>query len=515
MTIERLEFKAAFTADDAGAIEGKAWDFSSPDRVGDVIEPKAFVGAIGKSLPMLFAHDQAQVLGTWDSVTVEADGLKVKGKMLVDDVARAKEVRALLRAKSVTGLSVGFMTKKAMPRKGGGRTISDLDLVEVSIVAVPAHPDAQVSQIKELEMTTAAVAENKTTETEVKAADLKAANDNIAALAKRLEDAETKLARPAITGKAANDNEPSAEQKSFDAYLRHGDKAGPEELKTLTVSSDPQGGYLAPAEMSTEFVRNLVQYSPIRAIASVRSTGSPSVIYPARTGITNAKWKGETQTSEASEPSFGQAEIPVNEINTFVDISNQLLADSAGSAEAEVRLLLAEDFGQKEASAFLIGTGSNMPKGLFVDTAIASKAAAAAAAISFDDFITVFYDLPAVYRNAGTWGMNSKTLAAARKLKDSTGAYLWQPAPALGQPESILGRPVVELLEADDIGANKSPVIFGDFSGYRIVDRLALSILVNPYIMATNGITRFHATRRVGGAVLQPAKFRKMTNPAS
>ncbi|MGO7763423.1 phage major capsid protein, partial [Rhizobium ruizarguesonis] len=86
-----------------------------------------------------------------------------------------------------------------------------------------------------------------------------------------------------------------------------------------------------------------------------------------------------------------------------------------------------------------------MPKGLFVDTAIASKAAAAAAAISFDDFISVFYDLPAVYRNAGTWGMNSKTLAAARKLKDNKGQYLWTPSPALGQPESILGRPVVEL----------------------------------------------------------------------
>ncbi|MBY5321502.1 phage major capsid protein [Rhizobium leguminosarum] len=94
-------------------------------------------------------------------------------------------------------------------------------------------------------------------------------------------------------------------------------------------------------------------------------------------------------------------------------------------------------------------------------------------------------------------------------------AYLWQPAPAVGQPESILGRPVVELLEADDIGANKSPVIFGDFSGYRIVDRLSLSILVNPYLKATEGITRFHATRRVGGAVLQAAKFRKMKNPAS
>ncbi|MGZ2404840.1 phage major capsid protein [Rhizobium ruizarguesonis] len=349
----------------------------------------------------------------------------------------------------------------------------------------------------------------ETLTTEVKA---KADNDN--KLVARITELETKLARPNII-RGANDNvEPSAEQKAFEAYLRTGDKAGPEELKTLTVSSDPQGGYLAPSEMSTEFVRNLVQYSPIRAVASVRSTGSPSVIYPARTGVTNAKWKGETQTQEASEPAFGQAEIPVNEVNTYVDISNQLLADSAGSAEQEVRLALAEDFGQKEASAFLIGTGSNMPKGLFVDPAIAPYAATSNAAVSFEDFINVYYDLPAAYRANGTWGMNSKTLAAARKLKDASGQFLWQPSVQVGQPESILGRPVIELIEADDIGSNKSPVIFGDFSGYRIVDRVSMSILVNPYIRATDGVTRFHATRRVGGAVLQAAKFRKLKNPA-
>src|SRR5690606_19686596 len=106
--LEFIECKAAFTADDTGRVTGKAWDFSSPDRVGDVIEPSAFAGAVGKSLPMLFAHDQAQAVGVWDQISVTGDGLSVSGKLLVEDVQRAKEVRALLQAKAVTGLSVGF-----------------------------------------------------------------------------------------------------------------------------------------------------------------------------------------------------------------------------------------------------------------------------------------------------------------------------------------------------------------------------------------------------------------------
>ncbi|TPJ56749.1 HK97 family phage prohead protease, partial [Mesorhizobium sp. B2-6-7] len=266
--MERLEFKAAFTADDTGLVEGKAWDFASEDRTGDMISPAAFAGAIGKSLPMLFAHDQAQAVGVWDSIAVDKDGLKVRGKLLVADVARAKEVRALLQAKAVTGLSVGFMTKKAAPRKGGGRTISDLDLVEVSLVAVPAHDQARITNVKEFPLTTEntnpntdlaaietklAAAEAKATAAETKAA---AAVD---ALKARLDGVETKLNRPAII--TDKKGEPTAEQKAFGNYLRLGNNTPAEELKTLTVSSDPQGGYLAPVEMSTEFIRNLVQYS--------------------------------------------------------------------------------------------------------------------------------------------------------------------------------------------------------------------------------------------------------------
>ncbi|MGO7484068.1 phage major capsid protein [Rhizobium ruizarguesonis] len=512
--LDRIVLETKFTTNDAGAIEGIAWDFTSPDRVGDVIEPGAFAGLTGKSIPALFAHDQSQVVGVFDSFVVEPDGLKVKGRLLIETVERAREVRSMIQANAVGGLSIGFMTRKAMPRKGGGRTIQSLDLLETSIVAIPAHPGARITSQKELSMTTAA-AETKAVED--LAIELKAANDNIALVTKRLETAETALARPNII-RAANDNEPSAERKAFDLYLRNGKAGMPaEDMKTLTVSSDTQGGYLAPPEMSSEFIRNLVQYSPIRQYASVRSTASPSVVYPARTSVTNALWKGETQPQTGSEPAFGQAEIAVNEINTFVDISNQLLADSGGSAEAEVRLALEEDFGQKEGQAFLTGTGGNQPKGLLAETAIGTTAAAGAAAITFDDFMNLFYSLPAAYRNApsAAWAFNTQTLLAISKLKDLNGSYIWQPANAQGngQGQTVLGKPVIEAIEMDSIGTGKVSVIFGDFSGYRIVDRLALSILSNPYLKATEGITRFHATRRVGAGVLQAAKFKKLLHP--
>lgn len=251
-----------------------------------------------------------------------------------------------------------------------------------------------------------------------------------------------------------------------------------------------QGGYLAPAETSNEFIRDLVQVSPIRSVASVRTTTAPSVSYPKRTGITAAKWKGEGQSQEASEPTFGQAEIPVRELNTFVDISNQLLADSGGVAEQEVRLALADDFGQKEGLAFVSGDGQLAPEGLLTNADIPAFANGHATNLSADALIKLMYSLPATYRNAGTWGLNGTTLGVVRTLKDTNGNYIWQPGLQAGQPSTLLGRPALEVPDFPDVAANAFPIIFGDFAGYRVVDRLSMSILVNPYLLATNGLTR-------------------------
>lgn len=334
-------------------------------------------------------------------------------------------------------------------------------------------------------------------------------------LTERLDKIEAKLNR-----QSDEEDEPDAtvERKAFSTYLRLGNQTPVDEVKALTVSSDPNGGYLAPAEMSTEFIRDLVEYSPIRSVASVRTTGSPAVKYPKRTSITNAQWEDELEESEESTVTFGMLEVPVNKITTFVDISNELLADSAGQAEAEVRLALAEDFGKKEAAAFVNGSGDKRPEGLMTNEDILATVNGHATNLNTDRLIELLYALPAAYRNApgARWAMNGNTLAAVRKLKNgTTGEYIWQPALVAGQPETLLGKPVLEMVDLPDIGDGNFPIVFGDFSAYRIVDRLAMSILSDPYTQARKGVTRIHATRRTGGRVLQAARFRKLKTATS
>ncbi|SFZ82410.1 prohead peptidase. Unknown type peptidase. MEROPS family U35 [Devosia enhydra] len=145
--MDRVFLETKIMATDDGAISGIAWKFGAPDRIGDWIEPGAFKGA-KLPIPMLFGHDMNDPIGTWDGADEKSDGLHLFGKLLVDDLQRAREVRALVKSGAVRGISVGFITKKASARTGGGRTIKSLELLEASLVTVPMHPGARVTSAK-------------------------------------------------------------------------------------------------------------------------------------------------------------------------------------------------------------------------------------------------------------------------------------------------------------------------------------------------------------------------------
>lgn len=483
--MDRLEFKAAFTVDDSGAVEGIAWPFGSADRVGDTITPEAFASAVGKRIPMLSGH--VDPIGVWDSINVDSEGLKVKGRLLIDDVPDARTTRALVQAGAVTGLSVGFLTKKATRTKTG-RTITDLDLVEVSIVAVPAHAGARVTSVKDISM-----AENA----EITAADLQTANDNIAALTKRLEAAETKLARPAII--PANDNEPSTESKAFDGYLRGNVDA--DEAKTLQYASGT-GGVLAPDDFSATVIEKVAEFSPIRGLASVISIGGPLLQIPVLDEEVDPAARTEVAAATESEPTFTQVDIKPFEMAVKTPVSQVLLEDSKINLTQFLATHIARRMGQLEGTWLTTGNGTTVPEGFLTSTAVIEEEAAAAAAVAADDLIDLFYAVKSAYAANGSWLMNRKSMAAIRKLKDSDGSYLWQPSLQAGTPPLLLGRPVYESVDMPNIGAGTTPVAFGDFaSGYTIADRIGLTVKLDDITGAENGIVKFIARRRVGGKV--------------
>ncbi|WP_159005289.1 phage major capsid protein [Bradyrhizobium sp. S69] len=349
----------------------------------------------------------------------------------------------------------------------------------------------------------------------LKTIEAKSADD--AKLKTRLDAMEAKLNRPGtVEVKADNDNG-GAESKAFASFVRNGREAmDPLEIKSLVVANDTGAGYLAPPQLSTELIKQLTLFSPVRAAAYVGQTGSPSIILPSRTGITNALWEGETEASQESDPAFGQLEIPIFGMKTYTDISVQLLEDTVQNVEAILSEALGEDFGKKEGTAFVNGTGNKQPRGIMVHPGVTYFPNGSTTVLSSDALIDLMYSLPPAYRNSGAWMMNGTTIATVRKLKDTVGQYLWQPSLIVGQPDTLLGRPVIEAIDMPDATAGNMPIVFGNFNiGYRIYDRVSLTFIRDPFTQALNSLVRFHARRRVGGDVVQPQALRKLKMAAS
>ncbi len=514
--IEHFEVKAVLQIDEAGEFTGLASVFGTADLGGDIVHKGAFASARAP-LPLLASHDQADVIGVISEMKEVAEGLWVRGRMLVSDVKRAAEVRALYLAGAMPGLSIGYIATKKAARKGGGRDLFKVDLFEVSVVAVPMHPGARIEAVKgatpgKVDMLKKKEGEGEgedkgPAEIETKAAEMVTAL--FAPIVLRLDGIEAKMKRPSGGGGGES---VSLERKAFRNFLQVGaDRLSELDHKALVLNSDPLGGFMVPPEYATEILKDITDLSPVRQHASVRSTSAPSVIYPLRQRFGNAIWDDESdpEVESLGSPYKGQLEIQTASMSLQVQVSNMLLQD-APSVEADVTEAIAEEFAIRESIAFVNGDGINKPEGFMTKSGIAETVSGSATQLMGDGFIRLLYALAPSYRQRGVWIMNGGTLAAASLLKDGQGNALWRDSWRDGQPPSILGRPVIEMPDMPDITPGAYPIMYADLEGYRILDRVGLSLFSDPYSMASQKRTVFHAGRRVGGRVLQEIRFRKM-----
>ena len=498
----QLETKATFVLDDAGAITATAWVFADADRVGDVITKGAFASAAGP-IPMLWAHAQDQVIGVWESITETAEGLQVRGRLLKDTVAKAAEVYDLLKAGAVNGVSIGFAIKNFVRRSAGGRTISAVDLAEISIVSVPAHAGARVTSLKSADH--AAHQKEPDLEDQIPTPDVSALETklagvadevkNLGGIAARLDALEKKAARPAP---AAATSDADLERKAFNAYLHTGDAT---ELKALTVGAPSTGGVLAPASFNPRIIEKITEFSPIRGIATCFNMGGPLVQFPRLVNSVTPASVTETGTRVESEPSFELIDAKPFEMAVIVPVSRVMYEDATVDLAGWLENHVATQFGKLEASWFVNGNGTTQAEGVLTSPEVGTLTTAASA-IGTDDLIDVFYSIPSAYAARGHWLMNRKTMSVVRKLRDGDGNLIWQQGLQAGQPGLLLGRPVLEAVDMPNPDEEETPIIFGDFaSAYTILDRVGFEAEYDRLTGWKNGIINLLARRRVGGRV--------------
>lgn len=331
----------------------------------------------------------------------------------------------------------------------------------------------------------------------------------------RIEKAGRMAMRPVLAGGELANEVKSAETQGFvDGYLRTGRET---ELKSLSIGSSADGGYAVPRPIDAEISRRLVKISPVRSVASVVRTSSSGFRRLISIGGTASGWVSETAARPDSATSkLAEIVPPMGELYANPSGTQAMLDDAAFDVESWLAGEIATEFARAEGAAFINGTGTNQPKGFLQAGAAAQNDATRTFgtlqfigsnnATGFDvspelKLIDMVFSLRAGLRQGAVWMMNSATLAAVRKMKATDGSFLWQPGVAEGQPNRLLGYPVIEAEDMPDVAAGTFPIAFGNFkAGYLIAERSATTILRDPY--TNKPYVQFYATRRIGGQVL-------------
>lgn len=137
-----------------GFFSGYGAVFGNVDWYNDVILPGAFAKSLekwaekNKMPPVLWNHNDGEPIGVYTNIYEDEKGLFVEGRLLIDDVPRAKSTHALLKAGAIDGLSIGYKTKKANQQTNGIRELIELDLGEISIVTMPANEESLITSVK-------------------------------------------------------------------------------------------------------------------------------------------------------------------------------------------------------------------------------------------------------------------------------------------------------------------------------------------------------------------------------
>ncbi|MCG2575194.1 phage major capsid protein [Acinetobacter sp. ME22] len=340
-------------------------------------------------------------------------------------------------------------------------------------------------------------------------------NEKLGDLDKLKDELEKELKaakRPGATkGKEADEH-----KTAFYQFMRKGTEDGLAELekKAVNVGTDSEGGYAVPEELDKTLLELLKDENPMRRICSQMTVGTDKYKKLVNLGGAGSGWVGETDTRPATGTStLAQLEAYMGEIYANPQVTQTALDDVFFDVENWISTEVAQEFAEKEGNAFLLGNGTNKPKGIlaysFSTDADKDRAfgtlqnvnSGTSADFDSDGLLNLIYATRKAYRNGALFMMTNLTQAKVRKFKDSEGNYLWQPGLQLGQPSTLLGYGIEENEDMPEVAADVMPVLFGNFKrAYLIVDRMGTRVLRDPY--TNKPYVGFYTTKRTGGMLL-------------
>ena len=340
-------------------------------------------------------------------------------------------------------------------------------------------------------------------------------------ITKHLEDAERAASMSDMDKRmadlAAKEPPASADKPDgFDAELRaflKGERRALDvmplnaEQRVQVVGTNSAGGFTRQTSFYDQLQEHMIEVSAIlSAGATILNTGGGEPLQiPKTTAHGTAALIAENAAITASDSTFGQVTLGAYKFARLVQVSNELVTDTT----VDLLGYLARDCGRSVGNAFggyaITGTGTAQPSGVVTGATLGvTGAASVVGAFSADNLIDLYYSVIAPYRASQScaWLMRDATLANARKLKDTTNQYLWQPSIQVGAPETILGKPVKTDPNVAAVALSAKSVLFGDMSNYFVRQAGGFRFERSDDFAFSTDLVTFRCIARLDGALI-------------
>ena len=186
----------------------------------------------------------------------------------------------------------------------------------------------------------------------------------LAELKSSLEQELLALKRP---GGGGNTKAAAEHKSAFMNFVRKGKDDGLAELqqKALQTTVDSDGGFAVPEELDRTILELLRNVSPMRQVCGQMTISTSDYKKLVNLGGAGSGWVGEVaDRPETGTPTLAQIAAVMGEIYANPQATQTSLDDMFFDAEAWLNGEVATEFSEKEGSAFLLGDGTNKPKGL-------------------------------------------------------------------------------------------------------------------------------------------------------
>ncbi len=290
---------------------------------------------------------------------------------------------------------------------------------------------------------------------------------------------------------------------------------GAEQYRALSVGTTTAGGNAVPDELMRAYMEMQKAFGPVRQVAEVIETETgatlpwPTVDDTSNTGEIIAEASAITTTAD---PSFGVVNIGAFKFSSkAVLVSVELLQDCAFNLATYLGGALGRRIGRIQNDKFSVGAGTTEPAGL-VTRASVGKTCSATNVFTADEIIDLTHAVDPAYRGPSARFQASDTiLATIRKLKDGTGRYIWEPSMQLGQPDRLMGIPVLTNNDmSTSLATAERVLIYGDPYNYKVRDAGPVVLARSEHLyMLTHQIV-FAAFQRSDGNLVDTTSVKYM-----